>query len=107
MWSIFAQALPVSMSPDSMSSWVGMVGTLGFAVWYGYYVTAVLIPKINTENGELVKKIVTDFRDEMKLERDAHSAEMTSQREACQREMEQLVSAFQARVSNLTKPSNN
>lgn len=94
MLAILAAAPPAA---DPVSTWVGMLGTLGFAVWYGYYVTAITIPKINVENNKLVEKIVNDFREEMKLERDSHAADMKSQREDCQREMAHIVSYLNSR----------
>ncbi|MES2788147.1 MAG: hypothetical protein V4719_00900 [Planctomycetota bacterium] len=82
------------------------IGALGFAVWFGYHATSVLIPRIVSEHRVEVQGIVKDFRDEMRLEREAHAvemkrereshaADMLAQREACQREMEQVVNSFQ------------
>lgn len=87
MLSTLAQAVP-AVSSDPLTVWVGMLVSLGFSVWYGYYTTTVTIPRI-----------VSDFREEMKLEREAHSAEMSAQREACQREMEQLANIFKLQVA--------
>lgn len=38
---------------------VGAAGGVGFAIWYGYYTTSTLIPKL-----------VSDFREERKLDRE-------------------------------------
>lgn len=103
---LFAQAAQNVLSADA-STWVGMVGTLGFAVWYGYYVTSVTIPKINSDNNALVAKIVADFKDEMKLERESHAADMTAQRDECRREVEQLMTSFRERLQARIDPSKN
>ena len=103
MFVLLAQAA----NGDSLSSWVGILGTLGFAVWYGYYVTAVTIPKINTDNNALIEKVVRDFREEMKLEREDHTANMKAQREDCQREVTQIMAAFNVRVTNIKDVHNN
>lgn len=95
MLSLFAQASQTVVSPD-VAQWLGLLGSLGFAVWYGYYVTAITIPKINADNNALTAKLVDDFRSEMKL-----------QREECRREAEQLTAAFHARLNSSLKPSNN
>jgi hypothetical protein len=36
---------------------LGMGGGVGFAIWYGYYMTTVAIPKIIASNAENVEKI--------------------------------------------------
>ncbi len=88
------------VSPDYVTNWLGMVGSLGFAVWFGYYTTAVLLPRINKDNNELTLKIVSDFRDEMRLERESHNQQMIAQRDECRREAGQLMAAFQLQIKH-------
>lgn len=100
MFQLLADTAISGAQMENISTWIGMVGSLGFAVWYGYHVTAVTIPKINADNNALTVKLVSDFRDEMKMERESHSAQMIGQREECKREMEWLMAAFQARMKD-------
>lgn len=43
---------------------VGAAGGVGFAIWYGYYTTSTLIPKL-----------VSDFREERKADREERKSE--------------------------------
>ena len=104
---LFAQAAQQSVLGADASAWVGMIGTLGFAVWYGYYVTSVTIPKINADNNALVARLVADFKDEMKLERDSHAADLAAHRDECRREVEQLMASFRERLQARIDPSKN
>jgi hypothetical protein len=92
---LFAQT---GQASPEVTSWLGLLGSLGFAVWYGYYVTAITIPKINTDNNALTSKLVSEFRDEMKVARADHASAMDAQRDECKREMEWMMAAFQANV---------
>ena len=53
------------MGPVSIPSLIAALSGGGFSLWYGWYTTSVVIPKI-----------VDDFRDEMKTERAFHAAQI-------------------------------
>lgn len=81
MFSLFAQ-IEAGVSWESL---LAMLSGGGFSIWFGWYTTTKTLPKI-----------VDDFREEMKLERESHA-----------HEIEQLTTAFQSRMTSVTTPSNN
>jgi hypothetical protein len=59
---LFAQ---VDMGQISIPSLIAALSGGGFSIWYGWYTTSVTIPRI-----------VTDFREEMRLEREFHDKQI-------------------------------
>lgn len=62
---IVAVLAQVDMGPVSIPSLIAALSGGGFSLWYGWYTTSVAIPRI-----------VADFRDEMKTERQFHAAQI-------------------------------
>ncbi len=54
----------------------GGVVSLGFAVWYAWYVTTRTIPDMNTRHAETIQKLVEDFRQEAREQREQHRADI-------------------------------
>jgi hypothetical protein len=64
----------VAQIPPPASDWAGLVGQLGIGgilVWYLYYTTSVLMPKIHDQHHSAISEIVTQFREDLRLEREA------------------------------------
>ena len=80
MLELFAQ---VDASAVSWPSVIAALSGGGFSLWYGWYTTSVTMPKMqadnnvaltkmNAENNAVINRLVTDFREEMKNERQFH-----------------------------------
>jgi len=67
----------VAQIPAPASDWAGLVGQLGIGgilVWYLYFTTSVLLPRIHDQHQAAIKDIVSQFRDDLRLEREASQA---------------------------------
>jgi hypothetical protein len=63
--------------PESAPSWLNAGGglvSLGFAVWYAWWVTTKTIPERDKVHAETITGLVKEFRDEAKEQRQIHSA---------------------------------
>lgn len=60
-----------------------MLGSIGFAVWYGWHVTSNTLPKIIDGNRSTIKQLTDDFRADMKQARIEYREELAMEREHC------------------------
>jgi hypothetical protein len=64
-------------APISTPNWLNALGgltSLGFAVWYAWYVTTKTIPERDKVHAATISEIVTEFREESKEQRQAQVA---------------------------------
>lgn len=67
----------VETLPDNAPNWLNAAGgltSLGFAVWYAWWVTTKTIPERDKIHAETVKVLVDEFRAESKEQRQLHTA---------------------------------
>lgn len=88
--SALVSVLLAQVGDASAVSWPSVIAALsggGFSLWYGWYTTSVTMPKMqadnnialtkmNADNNGMVERIVNDFREEMKLERQFHDGQI-------------------------------
>lgn len=63
--------------PPNASNWLNAGGglvSLGFAVWYAWWVTTKTIPERDKVHAETVQALVQEFRQEAKEQRQLHTA---------------------------------
>lgn len=71
----------------SVPSVIAALSGGGFSLWYGWYTTSVTMPKMQADNNAaltkmtadnnaVINRLVTDFRDEMKNERQFHDGQI-------------------------------
>ncbi len=63
----------ISQAPPPASDWAGLVGQMGIGgilVWYLYYTTSVLIPRLHDRHQTAIRVIVSQFREDLRLERE-------------------------------------
>ena len=48
----------------------GGIATAGFTAWYAWYTTTVTIPKMQELHSDLIKKVVSDFREDSREQRE-------------------------------------
>ncbi len=68
----------------------GGVISLGFAVWYAWYVTTRTIPDMNARHAETIQKLVEEFRQEAREQREQHRADIAQFWAAHREESERL-----------------
>ena len=64
---------------EMMPLWMqigGGVISLGFAVWYAWYVTTRTIPDMNARHGETIQNLVEEFRQEAREQREQHRTDI-------------------------------
>jgi hypothetical protein len=67
----------VAQIPPPASDWAGLVGQMGIGgilVWYLYYTTSVLLPRIHDQHQKAITVIVDQFREDLRLEREQSKA---------------------------------
>ena len=67
MMLLIAEA--TGINTDNLPSILSAIGSIGFAVWYGWYVTTKTIPKITDKHDERIATLVQDFREEKEADR--------------------------------------
>ena len=80
---VLGDAIPPNLAESDLIHVLGGLTSLGFAVWYAWFVTVKVIPEKDKANREELGKIredhrgqmsslIADFRDESRLQREAH-----------------------------------
>lgn len=67
----------VDALPNNTPNWLNAAGgltSLGFAVWYAWWVTTKTIPERDKIHAETINSIVKEFREESKEQRQLHTA---------------------------------
>lgn len=67
-------------APDNTPNWLNAAGgltSLGFAVWYAWFVTTKTIPERDKVHAETIKTMTEEFRDEQKETRAAFKEAMS------------------------------
>ena len=78
---------------EMMPLWIQISGgviSLGFAVWYAWYVTTRTIPDMNTRHAETIQKLVDDFRQKSREQRELHRTDIAQFWAAHREESERL-----------------
>lgn len=63
--------------PAQTPNWLNAAGgltSLGFAVWYAWFVTTKVMPERDKTHAETVSGLVKEFRDEAREQRQLHTA---------------------------------
>jgi hypothetical protein len=74
--------------PDLGGFDIGQISSIGFAVWYGWYVTCRAIPKIIDQNNEAAKAVAVEHRQTVAVLTETFKEEMSSVRDARERDRE-------------------
>lgn len=92
-----------AVDSGSILPMVSMIGSLGFAVWYAWYVTTVAIPKLmdnhRAEREEMQKRfdqLLLDLRTDFNNDLHAQLVEMKEQRQQFATTISQLTSRTQS-----------
>lgn len=94
MLNLIAQAESIAKNAENMPVWAqvaGGIGSFGFAVWYAYYTTKHTIPKLNRDHAETVRQITAEHCKTTDKLVDEFREESKEQREYCQRRADQSV----------------
>lgn len=85
---LFAEAgVPSNISADWIQ-YLGGMTSLGFAVWYAWYTTTVIIPNKDRQHAETISKIVDTNAEAMNRAMSEFRAEVREQREAFSKRMD-------------------
>ena len=64
----------IAQIPAPTSEWAGLIGQMGIGgvlVWYLYYTTSVLMPRLHEQHQAAIDVIINQFREDLRLEREA------------------------------------
>lgn len=70
-----AETLPPG-TEGTIGAFIGLLGGGGFSLWYGWYMTAVAMPRKDAETAKQVSEIVTKFDLSLREMKADHKAEM-------------------------------
>lgn len=74
---VLGQLPSVESLPEATPNWLNACGgivSLGFAVWYAWWVTTKTIPERDKVHAETIQSLVQEFRTEAKEQRQLHTA---------------------------------
>ncbi len=66
MLMLLLAADPVAFDMASVAPMLSTLGSLGFAVWFGWYVTTRMIPDMQREHRQAMLDLANEFREDVK-----------------------------------------
>lgn len=104
MLELLADAASLSGNTESVPVWAQLVGgfsSVGFAIWYAYYTTKHTIPRQLKEHAETIRQITAKHCETTDKMVEEFREETKEQREFCQRRSDQSVEIARAGTNAL------